>query len=446
MTSLLSLPVELLTQIALETSDSVSERDYFMTKWIDELPHYNKNITSLVLVCKRLYLVLRHLRFQAVQVQLHHDYLEADEIEAYKQRIDYIHAEIPAGTVKAFFVQGSGRGGDIYRECSLLFRKLLVSPALQGIGTLGIANMQHHVHLLRWIPQSRVELLLVNEIQGANYDSVEAFSPALCKYLASFQSLKSSHVTYSGSGDLRNALVLQDLELKALRVYFGAVPMPSIPAILGLRMLEIEYIDVELFVGHLNRHHCILEGLQILSIFEEYNNSQTEEGYSGSVSGLIALCPNLQELDCWNLNDGCVLNIVRALPASLTLLSGNMYSLYALLELTACLALLAKRWKSSSPPRLRFSIHAQYFDSELNEYLDLDGCCYWLPSNPMTSFHLHDPPSKHEALRREAREAVKRAIGNTLRHTLDYHNIPYDTSNWSECLRHDVLGSDQRKM
>lgn len=105
MHTLLSLPVELIAQIALETSRA-SERDYFTATSVKELLYPNETILSMALVSKYLYFCLRQLRFRTICVRLCRKCAFKTVCDEHAERIDYIHNPMQAGAIRAMQIVG----------------------------------------------------------------------------------------------------------------------------------------------------------------------------------------------------------------------------------------------------------------------------------------------------------------------------------------------------
>jgi hypothetical protein len=427
MATLLSLPVELITQIALETS-KVFDRDFFAADSIRDVMHPDHTVQSMALVCKCLYATLRHLRFHVICVRLCRKISSKSTCDWHGQRIDYILSSVPAGAVDSIQIMGTD-GGAISPECFKRHKQLFTSPALRNVMTLGLVNVQSNAALLHWLPRDKVETLLIFELQHDGFFS-RIFTSAMCTYLASFPPLKCTRLMYRDEHPIENAYVLDRLNLQALRI-FCSPPFTHIAPLLGLTMMEIEYSVVSAMVLALNNADCELQHLRILFIFVQFQRfrgsrnayfENNDDPYSDDLPGLVRRCPKLEELCCKDMDEACMRSLMESLPTTLEVLSGDIYhfsSVYRLIDAIISVAPL----RADGNLLLDLDIDAHFLRSSIENYLRYDGSCRWLPRLPMLQKCDYTSEGAFEnAYWRACKETVDstlQILGRALRQSLD---------------------------
>lgn len=265
MTSLVDLPVELITQIALETSRR-TERDYFTAGSVNQLLHTDKTVLSMALVSKYLYSSVRNLRFRTICVRLCRLCASCRRCNRHSDRFNYIQGQLTPGAIKAIQIVGEVEAVT-WLEARTLYTQFFACPALDSVRILGLVNVQHNMSLLQWLSRSSVETLLLTEIDEDG--TTRTFTSAMCQFLSSFPSLHTTDLIFQNKRPMHNAYVLDLLKLKALRVFYSPV-FTHLSPLLGLRMLEIEYAAVPDTLQVFERAHCKLPHLRILSIFTSF--------------------------------------------------------------------------------------------------------------------------------------------------------------------------------
>jgi hypothetical protein len=451
MTSLASLPVELITQIALETS-RVSERDYFESSSLESVVYADKTVASMALISKYFYSTLRYFRFRTIRVRLCQKKLANTTCGHDSQRIEYITSKICTGAVRIIHIIGS-EPGIVPDECVSLHKRLFLSPALQSVKTLGLVNPQRDLSLISCLPRNMVETLLLSEIQHEDWSS-PTFSQAMCQYLASFTSIKSTHLTYYKEGFIDNGHVLEKLNLKALRVFFNSGLVQTAP-LLGLTMLEIEPLDIPALVRSLKTAKCKLLHLRVLSIFTWFELPQggwlenADARYPESLHALVERCPKLEELKGVDLNGANMEILLAALPATINMLSGDMWTFNTLVDTLNAVRMVASR--STLPAfQLELNIWGEVLDETIEEYLEWDDAYDWLPKIEIgeASEYASSEAFKqaYDFAKAKAICAIQQVLGRVLRQTFDYHHIRYNLSGWPDAFYAELITPGQHKM
>jgi hypothetical protein len=427
MASLLNLPVELITQIALETSQ-VSERDLFMAKSYDELFIQNETMLSLALVCKPLYMVLRHLRFRMMRVPVALDDMSTKALKKVRKRIEYIHSKVKAGSVKLLYLVGSCQQLSLLASHTSMLKRLFTSPALQAVTTLGLESVEDYFPRIRWLPRDRVRTVLLTDVDDCDFPQIN--HSAMLDFLASMPSLQGTLLNYSGEDELH---VPDRAKLQALRI-LGSPPLPFSTPLLGLTMLEIDHLQVEAVLDILCDEGCNLPQLQILAVCGYFHDFESEDpNHDFQLPTLVSLCPNLQEFLCTDLGNAPIYILLDALPETLNVLSGNLYTAYDIQVILGVIGALIASGKS-----LRYILRLDIRDTALQNYISYclkkGEVFHWLPCVPF------------ECDLEEQVALIRHALGDVLRKTLDYYGIRYDTSKWPSDLVAKPCNLRQRRM
>jgi hypothetical protein len=201
-------------------------------------------------------------------------------------------------------------------------------------------------------------------------------------------------------------------------------------------MLEIDNSDVGMVFHLLCEEGCTLPHLEILAIFDYFEEFEIEDSsYNHHMPDLISLCPNLKELRCTDLSDACMHRLLDALPDSLDILSGELWTLYNISELLSAINSVVASGKIPKY-RLCLSIYDYPVEEHILYYLEDGHPLHWLPGLPYN----------REMMQEEQLRLLQQHIGEVLRRTFDYHNIRYDHSDWPADFVSESDDVRQRKM
>jgi hypothetical protein len=320
-----------------------------------------------------------------------------------------------------------------------------MSPACQSVTTLGLSNVQYQMHALRSLPRETITTLIVAETQ-TSLDVTPGLTPVVQKYLATLPSLRHTQVTYIGDGStFMDADLLASVKLQALRIALSPHFSYSTGLLRGLAMLEVQHSVVEEIVGVLRNQACNLPLLRILSIFEDYDGYYQEDEYCRHLPQMIALCPNLAELVCCELDLADMPPLLASLPSTPITLIATVSWMSTLVALLQGLNTLAAQGTSLAL-YLRVAIEEdalhEYFWDDINEY----GLSFWFGSDPFENFDEDDPSVDYDDVCEDAERGVQHAFGQVYMKSLDYHGIRYDVADWPSNFGCEGQHPRQRKM
>lgn len=157
----------------------------------------------------------------------------------------------------------------------------------------------------------------------------------------------------------------------------------------------------------------------------------------------------LEELRCCQLSDACMETLFDSLPSTAKILSGTIYHLYDIVGVMKAINMVAVG-RTFAGFHLDLTVWGNSLADTIDTYLDEDAGYSWLPDVEIGDMSEYASNEAFwiatDAAYKETVAAAQETLGWTLRRTLEYHRIEYDTRGWPEELTADINLPRQKKM